>query len=134
MRYKITVVAPATAANSQTVLLVPFKPDALVIALIEDLFKRVQRIGLPLTPGTHVATLHINSESGPVLDCEDILSDVVTESESEQLFAVFKPSTEASAVIAVSRLAMALLLLFLTSSRINTWLMRKHLLDLFASE
>ena len=134
MRYKITVVAPATAANSRTVLLVPFKPDALVIALIEDLFKRVQRLGLPLTPGTHVATLHINSESGPVLDCEDILSDVVTESESEQLFAVFKPSTEASAVIAVSRLVMARLLLFLTSSRINTWLMRKHLLDRFASE
>ena len=134
MRYKITVVAPATAADSRPVLLVPFKPDALVLALIEDLFKRVQRLGLPLTPGTHIATLHLDGENGALLDCEDILSDVVTESESEKLFAVFRAKPEASAATEVSRFCMSPPLLSLTFSRTSSWPKQKPLLNPFAFE
>ena len=83
--YKVTVVAPGTGTD-RPVLVVPFRPDALVTAFIEELFKRIARLSLPLQPDTHIATLHLDSESGAILACEDLLSDVVGEDEKEKLY------------------------------------------------
>ena len=71
-------------------LVVPFQPDALVTAFIDELFKRIARLDLQLQPDTHIATLHLDSETGAILDCEDLLSDVVGEDKKDKLFMVVK--------------------------------------------
>lgn len=90
-RYKVTIVTPG---GGRPVLLVPFQPDALVTAFIDELFKRIGRLNLDIKPDTHVATLHLDSETGALLDCEDLLSDVIGEGEREKLFMVLKAETE----------------------------------------
>ncbi|KAK4552990.1 hypothetical protein LTR86_009914 [Recurvomyces mirabilis] len=92
-RYTVTIVSGATSGERPT-LLVPFEPSAIVTAFVDELFTRVARRGLPLAPNTHLATLHIDSENGALIDIEDVLGDVVT-AESEKIFAVFTqhPST-----------------------------------------
>ena len=60
-RYTVTVVAPGTT-DARPVLLVPFQPDALVTAFIDELYRRIANQGLAITPNTHIATLHIDSE------------------------------------------------------------------------
>ena len=87
-RYKVTLVAPGAA--ERPVLLVPFQPDALVTAFIDEIFKRIARQNLPQRPDTHIATLHLDSETGAILDCEDLLSDVVDEDGKEKLFMVLR--------------------------------------------
>lgn len=86
-RYKVTVVA---AGTDHLVLVVPFQPDALVTALVDELSKRIARQGLQLQPDTHVATLHLDSETGAILDYEDLLSAVVGDDEREKLFLVLR--------------------------------------------
>lgn len=78
------------------VLVVPFQPDALVTAFIDELFKRIARLDLKLRPDTHIATLHLDSETGAILDCEDLLSDVVGEDEKDKLFLMLKEKDTAS--------------------------------------
>lgn len=85
----VTVVSPGWAGQRPT-LLVPFEPSATVTAFIEELFKRVARQGLSLAPNTHVATLRLDNETGAIIDCEDVLSDVVTDPSTDRLFAVFQ--------------------------------------------
>ncbi|KAK3677481.1 hypothetical protein LTR78_002331 [Recurvomyces mirabilis] len=87
-RYIVTIVSGATSGERPT-LLVPFEPSAIVTAFVDELFTRVARRGLPLAPNTHLATLHIDSESGALIDVEDVLGDVVT-AESEKIFAPTK--------------------------------------------
>jgi hypothetical protein len=60
-RYTVTVVAPGTT-DARPVLLVPFRPDALVTTFIDELYRRIAKQGLAITPNTHIATLHIDSE------------------------------------------------------------------------
>lgn len=86
----------------QPVLVVPFQPNALVTAFIDELFKRIARLNLPLQPDTHVATLHLDSETGAILDCEDLLADVVGEDEKEKLFMVLKEKQDKSSADAES--------------------------------
>ena len=95
-RYKVTVLAPGAPGASRPVLLVPFEPNALVTAFIDELFKRIARQNLQLRPDTHVATLHLDSETGAILDCEDLLSDVVGEDDKEKLFMVLKEKQASS--------------------------------------
>lgn len=80
----------------------PFQPDALVTAFIDELFKRIARLNLPLQPDTHIATLHLDSETGAILDCEDLLADVVGEDEKNKLFVVLKEKQGDSAAGAES--------------------------------
>lgn len=87
-RYTVTIVHPGNTGE-RPVLLVPFEPSAIVTAFIDELYKRVAKRGLPITPNTHIATLHLDGETGAIIDCEDVLSDVITDPKSEKVFAVF---------------------------------------------
>lgn len=91
-RYKVTVVS---SGIGRPVLVVPFQPDALVTAFIDELFKRIARLDLQLQPDTHIATLHLDSETGAILDCDDLLSDVIGEDEKDKLFMVVKEKNAA---------------------------------------
>ncbi|EME39358.1 hypothetical protein DOTSEDRAFT_179879 [Dothistroma septosporum NZE10] len=109
-RYTVTIVSPGgTPEQPRPVLAVPFEPSALVSAFIEELFRRIARQGRKLEPNTHIATLHLDSETGAIIDSEDLLGDVITDPKTEKLFAVFetKPATkiadeEAAAPVAES--------------------------------
>lgn len=87
-RYKVTIVSPGENGE-QPVLLVPFEPSAIVTAFVEEIWKRLRRQGIPLEPNTHIATLHLDGETGALIDVEDVLSDVVTNPARENIFAVF---------------------------------------------
>ena len=95
-RYTVTVVAPGTT-NARPVLLVPFQPDALVTAFIDELYRRIAKQGLAITRNTHIATLHLDSETGALIDADDLLSDVVSDPKSEKLFSVFVKKDASSA-------------------------------------
>ena len=88
-RYKVTVVTGGGTADARPILLIPFQPDALVTAFIDELYRRVARQGLDITPNTHIATLHLDSETGALIDAEDLLGDVVSDPKTEKLFSVF---------------------------------------------
>ena len=92
-RYTVTVITPGAAA--QPVLLVPFQPSAIVTAFVDELYRRIARRGLAIAPNTHIATLHLDSETGAIIDCEDLLSDVVNDPKTEKLFAVFTEKAQA---------------------------------------
>lgn len=62
-RYTVTVVDPGSP-ETRPILAVPFEPSALVSAFIEELFKRIAKQGLKLTPNSHIATLHLDNETG----------------------------------------------------------------------
>lgn len=62
-RYTVTVVDRG-ASGSRPTLAVPFEPSALVSAFIDELFRRIAKQGLKLSPNTHIATLHLDSETG----------------------------------------------------------------------
>lgn len=87
-RYTVTIVSSGDS-KERPVLLVPFQPSALVTAFVDELFKRIARQGLAIAPNTHIATLHLDSETGGLVDVEDLLSDVVLDPKNDKLFAVF---------------------------------------------
>jgi hypothetical protein len=95
------VVAPGTT-EARPVLLVPFQPDALVTAFIDELYRRIARQGLAITPNTHIATLHLDSETGALIDAEDLLSDVISDPKSEQIVSVFSKKDAREAAAAAS--------------------------------
>lgn len=103
-RYTVTIVAPG-AASARPVLLVPFQPSAIVTAFIDELYRRIARRGLNIAPNTHVTTLHLDSETGAIIDCEDSLSDVVSDPRNEQLFAVFTEQVQTGATSSNSQTA-----------------------------
>lgn len=87
-RYTVTIVSSGDS-NERPVLLVPFQPSAIVTTFVDELFKRIARQGLAIAPNTHIATLHLDSETGGLIDFEDVLSDVVLDPKHDKLFAVF---------------------------------------------
>ena len=89
LRYSVTIVSPGTPARGRPILLVPFQPAAVVTAFVDELWKRIARQKLSLAPNTHIMTLHLDSETGGIIDYEDVLSDLVTDPKNEKLFAVF---------------------------------------------
>ncbi|KAM3414997.1 hypothetical protein BST61_g10134 [Cercospora zeina] len=89
-RFTVAVVDSTTPGTTLT-LAVPFEPNALVSAFVEELCRRIAKQGLKLAPTTHAITLHLDGETGAIIDPEDILSDVVTDSRNDNLFAVFTP-------------------------------------------
>ena len=67
-RYTVTIVSPGNSDN-RPVLIVPFEPTAIVTTFIDELWRRVKRQGILLEPNTHIATLHLDSETGGIIDC-----------------------------------------------------------------
>ncbi|KAK4952054.1 hypothetical protein LTR10_009974 [Elasticomyces elasticus] len=96
-RYTVTIITPASSAAPPT-LLVPFSPSAIVTAFVDELFKRIARQGLALAPNTHIATLHVDSENGAIIDVEDVLESVINPSK-DKLYAVFTAKQGASSQI-----------------------------------
>jgi hypothetical protein len=77
---------------ARVTLLIPFESSAFVTAFSDEIFRGIARqshAGLAgVTPATHVATLHLDGENGAVIDCEDVLGDVVVDPKLEKLFVV----------------------------------------------
>lgn len=84
-RYVVKVVVGGRTASVLVVL-----PDtALVLALVDKIKVRLPRLKLGVTSTTDLElTLRINEADGPILDTEDLLSDVLPDSTKEQLVAV----------------------------------------------
>lgn len=108
-RYLVVIVRPPSEVTSVTPgrrasLLVPFSPEAIVSRFIDELWKRLARHdgAIPLTAETHNVSLHLDHENGPAIDAEDLLSDVISDTQKEKIFAVFSrkgnvaPGTQAS--------------------------------------
>lgn len=97
-RYTITFVSDTGGGRPSVV--VPFQPSALVTSFKDEITKRAIRQNLPIAAETHDLNLRLQSQTGPALDPEDVLSDVV--SGSETIFAVFsKHMAEGAASIAL---------------------------------
>lgn len=98
-RYLVIIVRPPNEVLSETPgrrpsLLVPFSPEAVVSSFIDELWKRLARHeAIPLSPETHKVSLLLGQEDGPVIDVEDLLSDVILDTQKEKIFAVFLKKT-----------------------------------------
>ncbi|KAL2273825.1 hypothetical protein FJTKL_04078 [Diaporthe vaccinii] len=95
-RYLVVIVRPASevtyvSPGRRASLLVPFSPEAIISTFIDELWRRLARHdgAIPLTAETHNVSLHLEHENGPVIDVEDLLSDVITDTQKEKIFAVF---------------------------------------------
>jgi hypothetical protein len=81
---RYSVVVSDTGWPEPLKFLVPFQSSATSAALVVEVVKRASRFGKTLNTVNY--TLHLASADGPLLDPDDILSDLVVD---EQLFAVF---------------------------------------------
>ena len=82
-------------SNGQTAsLLIVLSPSHLCSVLVDIIHSRLptvaSKLGLAATNGLHI-TLHLNSEDGPVIDTENLLSDVLPDA-TETVYAVITVS------------------------------------------
>lgn len=84
-RYTVTIINDTGGGRPS--ILVPFQPSSLVTAFKDEIVKRAIKQNLPVTAETHDLTLRLQSQTGPTIDPNDVLSDVILDSES--IFAVF---------------------------------------------
>nr|OQO26960.1 hypothetical protein B0A51_05959 [Rachicladosporium sp. CCFEE 5018] len=96
-RYTVTVV-DAGQVFQATTLLIPLAEGAIVSALHGQIFVRCIRQQLQITLDSHSITLHLGDASGPVIDQEDVLSDVVLQPQTERVFAVCSAISAGSGV------------------------------------
>lgn len=96
LRYLVIIVRPPSEVASaspgrRASLLIPFSPEGIISTFIDELWKRLARHdgAIPLTAETHKVSLHLDHESGPAIDVEDLLSDVISDTQKEKIFAVF---------------------------------------------
>ncbi|POS69278.1 ubiquitin-conjugating enzyme [Diaporthe helianthi] len=100
-RYLVIIACPPNEVVSATPgrqpsLLVPFSSQAVISSFIDELWKRLARHdrAIPLSSKTHKVSLHLENEDGPAIDVEDLLSDVIHDTQKEKIFAIFsKKST-----------------------------------------
>ena len=80
-RYKVTV----TIDGKETRLLIPMLPVSPVSSLATQVKLRIGRLGI----GTNSTefTLHLEQADGPILDADDLLSDVLPDPKNERLYA-----------------------------------------------
>jgi uncharacterized protein YegL len=96
---RYSVVVSDTGWPEPLKFLVPLQSSSISAALITEVVKRASRFGKTLNAAS--CTLRLATSDGPMLDPDDILSDLVVD---EQLFAVFN-SADAGAPPQVSRCA-----------------------------
>ncbi|KAI4936692.1 hypothetical protein J4E86_011309 [Alternaria arbusti] len=87
-RYTVTVAGGERRAS----LLIVLSPSQLCSALRDRVKSRLPDLGLTAAKGAQI-TLHLNTEDGPMLDVEDLLSDVLPNAE-ETVYAVVHPHDE----------------------------------------
>jgi len=87
-RYTVKVAAGERRAS----LLVVLSPSQLCSALHDRIASRLPALGLTAVEAAQV-TLHLNTEDGPMLDVEDLLSDVLPNAE-ETVYAVVHVSPQ----------------------------------------
>lgn len=74
-RYTVTIINDTGGGRPS--ILVAFQPSSLVAAFKDEIVKRAIKQGLPVTAETHQLTLRLQRQTGPTIDPEDVLSDVV---------------------------------------------------------
>lgn len=74
-RYTVTIINDTGGGRPS--ILVAFQPSSLVAAFKDEIVKRAIKQGLPVTAETHQLTLRLQSQTGPTVDPENVLSDVV---------------------------------------------------------
>jgi len=84
-RYTVTIINDT--GGGRLSILIPFQPTSLVTAFKDEIIKRAIKQNLPVTAETHNITLRLQSQTGPTIDPNDVLSDVILGSET--IFAVF---------------------------------------------
>ena len=84
---RYTVIIINDTGGGRPSILVLFQPSSLVTDFKDEIVKRAAKQNLPVTAKTHNLTLRLQSQAGPTIDPEDVLSDVVLGSET--IFAVF---------------------------------------------
>ena len=82
-RYKLQFV---TAAGKDLTILVPFAPSSSVRELKDEAVRRLARAGVTVDPA--LAHLRLDSASGPLLDGEDVVANVVLYPAQETLILV----------------------------------------------
>ena len=87
-RYTVTVAAGERRAS----LLVVLSPSQLYSTLHDRVTSRLPALGLIAAEGAQIM-LHLNTEDGPMLDVEDLLSDVLPNAE-ETVYAVVHVSRQ----------------------------------------
>ncbi|KAI1083612.1 hypothetical protein F5B20DRAFT_577291 [Whalleya microplaca] len=88
--YCVTIVprGAGVVTRNPVVLLVPFSSEGIVLEFIDNLWDRLARQNLLLSADSHTIVLHRDSEIGPIIDFEDVLSDIIINPRNERLFAV----------------------------------------------
>ncbi|KAM0701315.1 hypothetical protein Q7P35_011676 [Cladosporium inversicolor] len=84
-RYTVTIINDTGGGRPS--ILIPSQPSSLVTAFKDEIVKRAIKQTLPVTAESDHLTLRLQSQTGPSIDPEDVLSDVVLGSET--IFAVF---------------------------------------------
>lgn len=93
-RYTVTVRQEGSEQQHDVHLLIPFRPTAKVDSFITEIVTRSARQSCQIDLTTHHVTLHLDEPEGPILDVNDILSDVVLDPRSEKIFACFTRKTD----------------------------------------
>ncbi len=83
-RYTVTIALPP--GTSAIRLLIPFPPTSSVSALVAEVKKRVSRSALLLDAASDLI-LRLGDFSGPILDEDDLLEDVILDSKVESITA-----------------------------------------------
>jgi len=81
-RYTVTVTPPGAAPIR---LLIPFPPSSSISALAAEVKRRASRAGL--SHDTSELVLRLGDATGPLLDEEDLLEDVIVDSKTESITA-----------------------------------------------
>lgn len=97
-RYTVTLSDTSTVAKPT--ILIPYNPHALVGALVDEIFKRAVKQNFRVFPETHIVTLRTHSQTGALLDTEDVLSDVLPRPQAESIYAVFAAKPALSTTLA----------------------------------
>ena len=80
-RYKVTV----TIDGKETRLLIPMLSASPVSSLATQVKLRIGRLGIGINSTEF--TLHLEQADGPILDADDLLSDVLPDPKNERLYA-----------------------------------------------
>lgn len=80
-RYTVTIVRPQFDDIS---IVVPLADETTIGTLSEETLSRAKRIGIEI--GECAIQVRINGVSGPILDDNDLVSDLVDEKDREKIF------------------------------------------------